>query len=362
MFKQQYKRLNDFVSPSPELVNKVKNLSEAKLNNIFNRILIKPAIAIMALIITYCSMPVLAANVPIIYDLMYLVSPSVAQYFMPIQKSCESNDIEMEVVSAYIKDDTAQVYITLKDLKYDRVDNTTDLNDSYSINRAFDCVIGHCKNVGYDEKTKKATFLITITNNGKKNITGEKLTFRMNNFMSHKKEWNNIELPISTEQADNETKTENVLLSGFSTTNEKYKNKYNKNEGVVIVPNIDIYFGVTNMNITGIAYFDQKLHIQVSAKNNFKVDNHGEIYLKNKETNEKKMSDCILHFILGKNGNKYEYSTEYFTHNENRRDFTEYVFDIPKEELKHYTILGDFVASDVYTEGNWKITFPLEAK
>ena len=33
---------------------------------------------------TYCSMPVLATNVSIIYELMYQVSPSVAQYFMPI--------------------------------------------------------------------------------------------------------------------------------------------------------------------------------------------------------------------------------------------------------------------------------------
>ena len=99
----------------------------------------------MTLIITCCSVPVLAVNVPVIYELMYLVSPSVAQHFMPVQKSCESNGIEMEVVSAYIKDNTAQVYITLKDLEGNRVDETTDLNDSYNINRAFDCTIGHCE-------------------------------------------------------------------------------------------------------------------------------------------------------------------------------------------------------------------------
>lgn len=360
MFKQRYNKLNSSVIPSPELVNIVKNFSKTKKHNNFNMILLKPAIAIMALITTYVSMPVLAANVPIIYNLMYQVSPSVAQYFMPVQKSCESNDIEMEVVSAYIKDNTAQIYITLKDLKFDRVDETTDLNDSYSINRDFDCSIGHCENIGYDEETKKATFLITITNNEKKSIEGKKLTFMLNNFMSHKQEWNNIKLPIATEQIENNIKTKKVRLTGKSVTNYEYI--FNNNEELVIAPNKEIDFGVTDMKITGIAYFDNKLHIQVSAKNNWKIDNHGEIYLKNIETNEKKTSDYNLHFLLGKNGNDYEDSEKYYGHNENRRDFTEYVFDIPKENLKNYMIYGDFIASGFYTEGNWKITFPIEVQ
>ena len=83
MFKQRYERLNNYINPSQELVNKVKNLYKTK-NNRFNRILLKPAIVLMTLIITYCSIPVLAVNVPVIYDLMYQVSPSVAQYFMPV--------------------------------------------------------------------------------------------------------------------------------------------------------------------------------------------------------------------------------------------------------------------------------------
>ena len=363
MFKQMYKRLNDSVSPSPELVNKVKNLYKTKQNNIFNKILLKPAIAIMTLIITYCSIPVLAVNVPVIYELMYLVSPSVAQHFMPVQKSCESNGIEIEVVSAYIKDNTAQVYITLKDLEGNRVDETTDLNDSYNINRAFNCSIGHCENIGYDEKTKKATFLITITNNENKNITGEKLTFKMSNFISHKEEWNNVKLPIEIEQIESNVEKQKVTVAGFSTTNNKYENMYNNNEEIVIKPNKNIEFGVTDMTITGIAYFDNKLHIQVSAKNNLKIDNHGELYLKNDETNEKKMIDYKLHFILGKNGDKYEYSSDFYSaDNPNRIDLTEYVFDISQEELKKYTIYGDFIAGGVNTEGNWKVTFPLETK
>ncbi len=356
MFKQRYERLNNYVKPSSELVYKVKNLSDTKESKHY-RILLKPAIVIMTLITTYCSMPVIAANVPIIYNLMYQVSPSIAQYFIPIQKTCESNGIEMEVVSVYIKDDTAQIYITLKDLEGNRIDETTDLNDSYNINRAFECTVGHCENIGYDAKTGKATFLITITNNEKKNITGEKITFMLSNFISHKKEWDEIKLPISTEQPESNIKTKKIELTGFSTTNDIYM--LNKNEENVIIPNKDIDFGVTDMRITGIAYLDNKLHIQVSAKNKSKLDNHGYVYLKNIETNEKKMSDYNLHFCLRKKGNEYDFSSQDYTNNENRRDFTEYVFDISKEELNNYNIYGDFVTGGLNTEGDWKITFPL---
>ena len=67
-----------------------------------------------------------------------------------------------------------KIYITMQDLIGDRIDETTDLNDSYSINKAFECSIGHCDNVGFDSKTKTATFLISIKDIGNKKIDGKK--------------------------------------------------------------------------------------------------------------------------------------------------------------------------------------------
>ena len=134
-----------------------------------------------------------------------------------------------------------------------------------------------------------------------------------------------------------------------------------KNEEKVITPTKDIEFGVTDMTVTGIAYFDSRLHIQVAARNNLKIDNHGEIYLINKETNEKRMVDYKLHFVLGKNGDKYEFSSDYYkADSQNRIDFTEYVFDISQEEIKKYNVYGDFFVSGINTEGDWKVTFPIE--
>lgn len=136
----------------------------------------------------------------------------------------------------------------------------------------------------------------------------------------------------------------------------------NERESTIIKPNKNNEF-VTNMKITGIAYCEEKLHIQVCAKDNLKLDNHGEIYLKNNQTNEIKKSAYNVHFIMGEEDNRYIVSSDYYrTNNPNRRDFTEYVFDIKKEELKDYDFYGDFVTGGINTEGNWRITFPLELK
>lgn len=364
MFKQKYERLNNYIEPSKDLVNKVKNFSNVKTDNKMKNILLKPAIALITLIIIFCSMPVLATNVPTIYNLMYSVSPSVSQYFMPVQKYCENQGIKMEVVSAYIQGNEAQIYIAMQDLTGNRVDETMDLNDSYTINRAFDCTIGTCKKVGFDAETKTATFMIKIVNTENKKIEGEKITFIVNNFMSHKEEWNNVKLPIAFEEIENNKETMQVQLTGFSSAEEKYMHlAINEIDNTVIVPKSNIDFGVTDMKITGFNYIDNKLHIQVSAKNNLKIDNHGEVYLKNNITNEDKKANYNLHFVLGQNGNKLEYSTDYLeSKNENRIDYTEYVFVISKEELKNYSIYGDFVASGFCMKGKWQVTFPLETK
>ena len=119
MFREKYIKLNNYIKPSEELVNKVKNFSDEeviKKDKKIKNIMLKPAIAIMILVMVFFSMPVLASNIPSIYNLMYLVSPKIAQYFIPIQKSCENQGIKMEVISINIHENEAQIYITMQDL------------------------------------------------------------------------------------------------------------------------------------------------------------------------------------------------------------------------------------------------------
>ena len=93
----------------------------------------RPALALAVLVLLLgLAMPVFASVEPI-YRLMYLVSPAVAQFFRPVQESCEDQSIRMEVVSVFIQDDTAQIYLTIQDLTGEHTDGPVDLNDSYAI-------------------------------------------------------------------------------------------------------------------------------------------------------------------------------------------------------------------------------------
>jgi hypothetical protein len=289
--------------------------------------------------------PVLAANVPAVYELLYFVSPTVAQFFIPIQKSCEDNGIKMEVVSAYIHDNIAQIYITMQDLIGKRIDETTDLYDSYSINRPFDSS-ATCQLARYDETTKTATFLISITEWGNKKIVGDKITFSVREFISDKHTYNEIPIAVDLIGISNARATKQVSPGGGGGRKyEEYFSDYDS-KATVLAPSSPMKFPVEGIDFTGIGYVDGMLHIQTSVVNNLTKDNHG------------------YFFLIDKNGNKtqciYNVGFSEALDSNNRVHYEEYVFDIPRSEIGQYSLYGTFVTSGLFTKGNWKVTFPLE--
>lgn len=347
MFREKYCSLNEQIYPDQELVNNVINISnraESKAKNIFHKpITIVAAFMIFILFTT----PALAANVPYVYKLMYLVSPAVAQFFMPVQKACVDNGIRMEVISAYIHDDTAEIYIAMQDLTGDRIDGTTDLYDSYSINPPFDSS-AFCKFVGYEKPTKTATFLISITQWGNKKIAGDKITFSVREFISGKQTYSEIPIAEDLTGIDVMPTTTQVSVSGGSGPKLKEYFPDLQRKARVLVPTDPMDFPVKGINFTGIGYIEGMLHIQTSVENYSINDNHGYFFLRDK---------------TGKNF-LYDYNVAFSEDidNDNKIHYEEYVFNIPKSEIGQYSLYGTFVTSEQHTEGSWQVTFPLEVK
>ncbi|MDP4152465.1 MAG: DUF4179 domain-containing protein [Bacillota bacterium] len=344
MFKEKYKHMIDQVHPGDELlcgVLKSAHISSKRKISFFYR----PVAAVIAVCICMSlTVPALAAKVEPIYKLIYTVSPGIAQLFAPVQKSDEDNGIKMEVLSAYIHGNVAEIYITMQDLSKDRIDDTTDLFDSYSINRPFDSSAS-CQFVNYDEKTKTATFLISITEWKNKKIAGDKITFSVKKFLSHKKNYSDVRIPIdlSSVTAAEDTKNVNAMGGG----GKDYERYTNKGKATVLKPSEAIYGSpVDDIGVTDIGYIGGMLHIQMGLGDRLKKDNHGSFYLKDVNGNTVNCN-CNIYFA-----NKYE--------EQGRIDYCEYVFDIPREEIKNYTLYGDFNTSDMLTWGNWRVTFPLE--
>ena len=346
MFKEQYNKLNNQINPGEKLlqdtIRKTAKIENKSHNKVFT--FRRPAMVFVSICLCLIlAMPVLAATVEPIYELMYMVAPTIAQFFIPVQKSDEDNGVRMEVVSAYIHDNVAEIYITMQDLTENRIDDTTDLFDSYSINRPFASLAG-CERVGYDESTRTATFLITIEEWGNKNIAGDIIEFTVREFLSNKQTYKDIGIPILLSNVDIAKETQKPSnVTGGGGDYEKFVEE----TPVALIPSVPMgEFSVDGIDMTGIGYIDGKLHIQTAVADNLEKDNHGFFYLKDHNGN-KVESNYTFNFV-----NQYE---------ENGRiDYYNYVFDIPQSEILNYTLHGNFVISGMITKGDWKVTFPLE--
>ena len=317
MFEKIYKSMYEQVVPDESLISKTierinlqagcgnseAGLSDAELNENelcktglpkamqakYIRLLFKSvAAAAVILVFTYAVMPVVAANVPVIYELIYSISPSAAQFFMPVKKSCVDNGIRMEVVSTYIHDDTAEVYVTLQDLTGNRVDETTDLYDSYSIHLPFDSS-ATCHMVGYDEETRTAAFLIRITQWGNRNIEGSKLTFSVRCFISDKHAYEDVpvNIDLGSLKSPPEIKEAKIGIVGGSNVDRCFSPDISPTgiKANVIVPSGTVCTPVDGFDITGIGYVDGMLHVQMTISDRSK-DNHGHFYLIDKDGNK----------------------------------------------------------------------------
>ncbi|MCC8356995.1 MAG: hypothetical protein LJU34_03960 [Oscillospiraceae bacterium] len=295
------------------------------------------AAAVAAALCLALSVPALAATVEPVYRLLYHVSPEAAQLFQPVRLSDEYDGIRLEVVSAQIQGDTAMVYVTLQDLTGDRVDETTDLFDSYDLNTPFDCA-GCCELMGYDEETKTVSFLITMTNLAGEAMEGDKVTFSLRRFLSRKTAYEDMEIPVTLSDVSEAESTKEITdHSGWGSDYE---------EGAVTVLCADVLtvdFSVTGFK-TGLGYIEGKLHIQLAVGNALEYDNHGYVYLVDAAGNIIEAEAGYSFFEEGDGG---------------REDYCEFVFSVTPEELADCRLYGSFWTSALLTEGSWKVTFSL---
>lgn len=346
MFKDKYIHMNEQIVADEELIASVllhSKDSENRKNFNKHPNFIKAAVFILVIFsAVFTFMPSLAANNQYIYNLMYGVSPSVAQFFIPVEKSSSSNGIVMEVVSSYIHDDTAEIYISMTDTIETRIDGTTDLFDSYSIRSKKD-LTATCELMTYDNKLNKATFLIKISTMDGSKIDREKITFSVREFISGKKIYEDTKISLDGLSIDSKAiGTERNINGAGGIKSIDFDRKW-----TVLKPNSNPSKLVDGIDISAVAFLDDKLHIQTVVYNNLENDNHGYFYLKNISSGQ----------IIN-----YDYSLSFMDnpHTNNRVDYDEFVFDISEDDFKDYDLYGNFYTSTSRTNGDWRVVFGLE--
>ena len=301
----------------------------------------RPALAAVAACLALAlGLPVLAANVEPAYTLLYRASPAAAQYLQPVRESNEDNGIRMEVVSAAVEGDTAEVWVSLQDLAGSRVDETTDLFESYSIRSPAD-QSAHCELAGYDEATGTALFRLHITRADGKSWQGEKVTFSLKGFLSRRAAYEQVEIPLDLARLPQNAATMAVSFSGYAGTEGERPDTFD-----VLVPEEGQKdFPVEGFSLTGAAWAADGLHIQLAVKNRQQNDNNADVYLLGPE-GAKTFCDFLGYFREGEG--------------ENRVDYMEYVFSGTTGALADCRLAGDFYTAGLLTEGSWKVTFRLE--
>ncbi len=310
-----------------------KYVAEAHQPQIRRNGIKKFAIAAAAMLCIAVPLPAMTAlGVDEAYNLLYMAMPSVAQTFKPVQKSCEDNGVRMEVISAGIEGSKASFYISMQG---DEIDKTIDLFDSYHINCPFDSV-GHVSFSEFDEDTNTAYFIVNIETMDGEKIPKGKVTFSVRELIFDKHKFEGaIEGIDLSEVPKNPPTIENINFRGGSEDYESITD--------ILAPCSPLTEIMDGISVTGIGWIDGKLHVQTYYENLLKTDNHGSVYL------------------VDKNNNRIDYFADVsFWDDERKGSYDEKIFSIDYNELENYSLMGCFYTSNGYKSGDWEVTFKIK--
>lgn len=343
-----YTDMNEKIHPDEALVEKLLSRAGKAGGNKSARRIPKAAAIVAAVLAISLAAPAALAASPTTYQWMYGLSPQMAQFFVPVNESCEDNGIRMEILSAHVDGNTVELYISLRDLTGDRVDETIDLFDSYAINTPFDSS-GTCSLAEYDRETGTAVFLVSLTENSSRDLSGKKVTFAANRLLSHKAYQSDVRIGAIPDPFSHET----MLLSFDAPPHSDYTlfsvSEYPvANRSVTVLTPSGSGLALSEQyacSITGIGWIDGQLHIQIATDQRLNRD--AQVWLRLRATNGD----------IAEPVKKYSFAQD--ASGEGRIDYEEYIFDIPQDEISDYTLYGDFSIAGLRTEGNWRVTFRL---
>ena len=304
-----------------------------------------------ALILAIGMATALAAYNEDVNQLLYRIWPQAAQALKPVNLSCESQGIRMEVVSATLNGPETLVTLTMRDLEGDRVDETMDLFDSAILQLPYDGS-GTCVQTGYDPETKTASFAVYMKfDMDERPAESDKVSFRVSRFISNKKTQTIDLTPLIPGEI---TETESMPVPAIrgwsgSPASDRHDAATEKARSLTVLnTNNSLEIPVTDgVTLTGIGIVDGSLHVQIRYTDIQHTDNHGFLTLSDKSGKSYEESASVQE--IG--------SVSWF--GENHDSWEEYIFDEYPENLSEIVLQGEFTTADPAVEGDWYVTFPL---
>ncbi len=339
--------LNSIYTPEYDIISEVeKEIQKKKSTGNFKRYV---SVGLVVCLCLMLSIGAMAATIPSFKNLLSIVSPDFALLLQPIEIACEDNGIKMEVVGAMNDDEMAVIYITMKDLVGDRIDETLDIYDY----RLTGTHIFNCQMVHFDETTKTAT--LRMQANGGKKLNGKKVSFQVESFLSDLLEFDKVRTGINLsdvkEVKDSRTiplyTSSNISGGGGDLFDELQSQGTIRilapDQKKITLPQIDFAY------ISNIGFIDGRLHVQTKWIGEG-IDDHGDLYLVDSAGNIICTDSANIYFGIDKSGNSKW-----------GRDYVEYIFDVSNINLDDLKLMGNFVSHGNYITGNWKTTFKIQS-
>ena len=367
MFQENYKKAYEAIVPDSALVEKMLLLAEGQeeqkekteksglVRVVRPMLTVAAAIGAFVIIMSLTVMPALAANVPAVYRFLQGISPALADFFVPIEKSCTKKGITMQVESVYVEGNRAEVYISFQDADGagNVIDGEIDLWTGYGLQSRTGCsVIGGHNFAGYDAETGKSYWKVSLQ--GWDDFETDKLTFYVYSILSKISE---EKRELDLREALTEAELKNVTLRGGSwtgwteTTNcSVQRTDAERREDPR--PVVSVMKGkpvgeclADGFTVTGIAFLDGNLRVQICMGDQSRAVRHVSLFLTDKEGNERICDNSV---VWKESWGGVDYT------------FYEYVFADVAADTDAYALYGLFFEESGYVEGNWSVTFTLE--
>lgn len=352
MFQDDYKKAYDQIKPDPDSMEQIlANAGNVRQKSIIRRWK-RTVAAVVCCICIWNVLPVCAANIPAFYKILESVSPGIADLFVPVEKSCSSQGVIMRVEAVNLDGSQAEIIVSFQDEEgYDRIHGTVDIFDSYGLKSYQNASwLGGCSFLRYDEAEDKAYFMISVE--ADKAFDKSKLTFYSYRLLCG---ITNEERDIGLSGAERNAETKSVTVSGWGGIGDisKYsevllgeKETDDPRDAYRVLAAKGGELPATDdFTITGIAYQDDILRVQICMGDNSAADRHVQPFL-----------------VDGGGEERHEdYSVSWYEEIDGAEcQFYEFWFLGPFENLEQYRMYGIFHNSGELIEGDWKVTFRLE--
>ena len=364
MFKSRYQKAYDAVTPSRKLVEdtieKAAAGKRAGQKTFFEKpralklSLITAAVVLCFVMAVPICAPVCAANSPAFHKIVEYLSPALADKLVPIEESSTSQGITMQVEAIHLEGNEAEIIVSFRDAEgstQDLVHGEMDLFDGYGLSDyTNDSWLGGCRFLTYDAAEDKAYFEVAVQADNA--YQSNKLQFSVRSLLCDKyHETRDVDLSGLVYSAE----TKRVMLSGSGgpmtedmlpdflqdvSAAPEDPRSYAK---VLDMMNIT-ECAADDFTVTGIAYMDGVLRVQVCMGDNWDTDRHVQLFLKDSEGNERYEDHSVSwHEDVGDTSYQiYEFW---------------YLQDI--DNIADYSMYGIFHSAGNLIEGDWNVTFRL---